>query len=72
MPVILLDTSTGLQVRHRKTGRAESVGPVASYPNNSLETAKSLHSVLQLCLSFTFGIVCGITITLWLIFRVDA
>ena len=72
MPHILLDTSTGLQVRHRKTGRAESFGPVASYPNISSETAQSLHSVLRLCLSFTVGIVCGITITLWLIFRVDA
>ena len=70
MPRILIDTSTGLQVRHIKTGassaraRALAVGPVTTYPTPAISLpAWALRS------TFVAGVVLGVSVVLYWIFQ---
>ena len=63
MPRILIDTSTGLQVKHQQTGRASSraiaAGPIALWPI----TYPSAWSHLAV---FLLGTSVGAFVTLWI------
>ena len=68
--MILLDPSTGLQVRNRKAGarsRASSVGPVAFSPLISV-----VHSRFGTWIfSFGIGVFTGILVIIYWIFQLD-
>ena len=67
MPQILLDTSTGLQVRHRKTGggreRAAAAGSISLWPEPP-RVAVTTAICCKLCF---VGFISGSTLVLWLL-----
>ena len=70
MPRILIDTSTGLQVRNFQSGassaraRALAVGPVTTYPLPAISLpAWALRS------TFVAGVVLGVSVVLYWIFQ---
>ena len=62
---ILIDTSTGLEVRKRKSGarsRASSVGTVQFWPLPQQVSSQSV----SICI-WSLGVISGIIFTLWLL-----
>jgi len=69
---ILLDTSTGLQVRHRKTGASSAKSRASSAKNLQFWPFEARASPQRDTYFWAFGLICGIVVLfLWFFITCD-